>query len=270
MNKSLEIIKPLQRTRNRVKAAIFDFDGTISTLRQGWESVMEPLMIEMINGSDHADPELVNRIRAYIDESTGIQTIFQMEWLAIQVSQYKRNPEVHDPWWYKDEYNRRLLEMIKTRTDKLLSGELKPDDFLIKGSYEFISALFQKGIEIYIVSGTDDSDVRKEVEALGITKFVKQVSGAPFRKAKCSKDKVIKDLIGVRGLHGSELLIIGDGRVEVALGAQAGAVTIGAATDEIRRSGINDSKRTRLIRAGANAIVGDFLGYKEIFRWLAI
>lgn len=36
--------------RNPVRAVLFDFDGTISTLRCGWESVMKPLMLEMISG----------------------------------------------------------------------------------------------------------------------------------------------------------------------------------------------------------------------------
>ena len=33
-----------------VRAVLFDFDGTISTLRCGWEEVMQPLMVEMISG----------------------------------------------------------------------------------------------------------------------------------------------------------------------------------------------------------------------------
>ncbi|MBO5126955.1 MAG: HAD family hydrolase, partial [Clostridia bacterium] len=59
-------------------AAVFDFDGTLSKLRAGWETVMGPLMCECIPGDTEEVRALVEK---YIDESTGIQTIFQMRWL---------------------------------------------------------------------------------------------------------------------------------------------------------------------------------------------
>jgi phosphoglycolate phosphatase-like HAD superfamily hydrolase len=266
----LEIIRPVEGEKNPVKAVLFDFDGTVSTLRQGWEKIMEPLMIEMINGTASPDQELVNKIRNFIAESTGIQTIYQMYWLVEQIEQYKRNPEVHDAWWYKDEYNRRLLDVVHRRTDKLLNGEHKPEDYRIKGSFEFLAALNERGIDIYIASGTDDVDVKREVESVGIKQFVKYIAGAPHRRADCSKEAVIKNLIEDQGLQGNELIVIGDGKVEIGLGVEAGAISIGAATDEIKRFGINEFKRRKLIKAGANAIVGDFLKYKEILHWLGL
>jgi phosphoglycolate phosphatase-like HAD superfamily hydrolase len=270
MTNHLEIIKPLEGVKTPVKAALFDFDGTVSTLRQGWETVMELLMVEMINGSAPPDQELINKVRDFIDESSGIQTIYQMYWLVEQVEQYKRNPEIHDAWWYKDEYNRRLLEVVNRRTDKLLNGEFTSVDFRIMGSFEFLAALNERGIDIYIASGTDDVDVQREVELVGIKQFIKQVAGAPPRQAGCSKKAVINNLIHDQGIQGRELVVIGDGKIEIGLGVQAGAISIGAATDEINRTGINESKRNKLIKAGANAIVGDFIHYKEIIDWLGL
>ncbi len=265
-----EIIKPLERERNPIKAVLFDFDGTISTLRQGWETVMEPLMVEMINGSVLPDTELINKIRAFIDESAGVQTIYQMDWLVKQVEQYNRNPEIHDAWWYKDEYNRRLMELVNSRTEKLISGKHKPGDFRIQGSFEFLAALNERGIEIYIASGTDDVDVQREVESIEIKQFVKLIAGAPYGRTACSKEAVIKTLIEDQGIQGRELVVIGDGKVEIGLGVEVGAISIGAATDEINRHGINEFKRAKLIKAGANAIIGDFIKYKEILYWLGL
>ena len=48
MEHSIEIITSTRPTPGQIKAAILDFDGTLSTLRHGWEDVMEPLMVEMI------------------------------------------------------------------------------------------------------------------------------------------------------------------------------------------------------------------------------
>ena len=99
-------------------AAVFDFDGTLSSLRAGWEKVMEPLMVELIPGDKE---EVTALVRKYIDESTGIQTIFQMKWLAEQVT--KLGGAALDPWDYKDEYNRRLMERVEQK--KQLKRSLK-------------------------------------------------------------------------------------------------------------------------------------------------
>ncbi len=53
-------------------------------------------------------------------------------------------------------------------------------------------------------------------------------------------------------------MVIGDGPVEIIEGRKVGAFCIGVASDEVRRHGLNYSKRTRLIRAGANIIIPDF------------
>ena len=66
--------------RNPVRAVLFDFDGTISTLRCGWESVMKPLMLEMMAGGAW-DDALEREVDDYINESAGIQTIHQMKWM---------------------------------------------------------------------------------------------------------------------------------------------------------------------------------------------
>src|SRR5690554_1587382 len=102
----MEEIITLPKDRPALKAVLFDFDGTISTLRQGWEKTMAPFMLEMIAGYTLADNQLADKVGRYIDQSTGIQTIFQMKWLAETVKKYGRNPSAtDDPWWYKAEYN---------------------------------------------------------------------------------------------------------------------------------------------------------------------
>ncbi len=267
---SIEILEPLPESRMRIEAALFDFDGTISTLRQGWESVMRPLMIEMISGPYPPDDNIVKEVEEYIDESTGIQTIFQMQWLAEAVKRYGRNPEVHDPWWYKAEYNRRLMDMIKGRIKAVEEGKQKPEEYMICGVKDFLEALCARGIKIFVASGTDHPDVVREVKALGLFDYFTEIAGAPVGQASCSKEAVLRRLINERGLRGQQLLVVGDGKVEIGLGREVGAITLGAATDEVNRRGINEVKRRRLIKAGAHAIVGDFVDYKNILEWLGL
>ncbi len=265
----MDIINPLTQDWVKVKAAVFDFDGTLSTLRYGWESVMEPFMIEAIEGDTPADDELVKEVRNYIDESTGIQTIFQMQWLVEAIKRYRRNPEVKDdPWWYKNEYNKRLMISVNKRKQSILSGRKSPKDYLIRGSEAFLNRLKGNGVEIYVASGTDFPDVLNEVEVLKLKKYFKEIKGAPLGVAACSKEAVLKKLVEDNKLKGQEVVVVGDGKVEINLGNQIGAKTIGVASNEEKLYGVNPVKEKRLIKAGANIIVGDFTNIEGIIGWL--
>lgn len=274
----MEILNAKSWKHEKLRAVIFDFDGTISTLRHGWEQVMRPLMLEMINPEGN-DIELEKQVDRYIDESTGIQTIYQMEWLAGMVADYSkkfscagttRTCVIHDEWWYKGEYNRRLMKHMANRLSDLKAGKLYPADFIIGGSEAFLQRLVKNNIELYVASGTDNDDVVNEVKLLGLYDYFRCISGAPYGKAECSKEAVIKDLIENKKLKAENLLVVGDGKVEIMLGREAGALTLGTATDEVKRIGINEIKRQRLIKAGADAIIGDFSDADELACWLGI
>lgn len=246
----------------KIQAVVFDFDGTISTLRAGWEQIMRPHMLESIIGGANLTAEEVDRLTeevdAYIDQSTGIQTIYQMQWLADTVRSKGWNAQVLDPWDYKAEYNRRLLEAVKERVVRLERGELAAEDYLIKGSAALVKALHERGIAMYVASGTDHPDVVREAGVLGLVEYFTDIAGAPVGKAACSKEKVLQDLIEIKGIAGESLAVIGDGKVEIALCKQAGGLALGLASDEEKREGLNPVKEKRLRAAGADWIAGDF------------
>ena len=265
----MEILKPLQSGRPAIKAALFDFDGTLSTLRHGWEEIMEPMMVEFIAGETIIDDALVAMVKDYVDQSTGIQTYYQMEWLAEEVQKAGRNPGASlDPWWYKDEYNRRLMDRIFLLRENILSGKTPVVNYLVEGGEALLQALKDKGVAIYVASGTDHEDVNEEAHILGLDKYFTEIVGAPSRKAACSKEAVIRKLLNDNNLQGQEVVVFGDGKVEIRLGNEAQAITVGVASDEALRHGINPVKRERLIKAGANAIIGDFNDLDELLKWL--
>jgi phosphoglycolate phosphatase-like HAD superfamily hydrolase len=267
----MEILIQAPTDKPRLRAALFDFDGTISTLRQGWEAVMEPLMLEMIAGATPVDDHLVREVREYIDQSTGILTIHQMRWLAESVRRHGRNTGASDdPWWYKAEYNRRLMAGVGKRRQSILQGDRQPADLMIPGSEAFLQALQAHGVALYVASGTDHPDVSAEVALLGLQRYFQLVAGAPPHEANCSKEMVLRRLMQENRLQGPEVLVVGDGKVEIALGRDAGAITLGVASDEERRQGVNPGKRSRLILAGAEAIVGDFRELDALLGWLGL
>lgn len=181
-------IHELSKVSCPIKAAIFDFDGTISTLRCGWEQVMERIMLNRLSPSGMSEEELLKLIRAYIEESTGIQTIYQMEWLAGQVERLCGTTPL-DPWEYKDEYNEALLHMVNERIERLEKGEADPDEFLVAGSRRFLQLLAEKGIDIYIASGTDDVDLQREAALLKIAPWLLRSRVHPTAKKTAPKKR---------------------------------------------------------------------------------
>lgn len=257
--------------RTPVKAVLFDFDGTISTLRFGWENVMKPLMLEMISGGSSWNDALEKEVSDYINESTGIQTIHQMRWLAETVHARGMNPTAStDPWWYKNEYNRRLMENVNARLTALNSGTTPRNEFLIGGSDAFLQALRARSVRMFVASGTDQADVIKEASALGVASYFEQISGALPGSEACSKEKVLAQLMENLGLNGDEFAVIGDGKVEIRLGREAGARTVGLASDEAARYGVNPVKEARLVAAGADMICGDFSDMNTLLHFLGL
>lgn len=250
-----------------IKHAVFDHDGTISTLREGWERIMEPVMIQAILGThlDTVDPGLYEKIRrrvvAYIDQSTGIQTIIQMQALADMVREFGLVPkeQILDRFGYKDIFNEALLEMVNKRMDKVRAGQLHVEDFTIKGAVKVLHQLREQGIRLYLASGTDREDVIKEAELLGYAHlFDGGIHGSVGDVAKYSKKMVLEQIIRDNALRGEELIVFGDGPVEIRECRKVGGIAVGIACEEARRYGLNPEKRSRLIRAGAQMIIPDF------------
>ena len=250
-----------------IKHIVFDHDGTISTQREGWEAIMQPVMIKAVLGKQYntASKELYDTVRDrvlhFIDRSTGIQTIVQMEGLVNMVKEFNfvDKREILDKFGYKEIYNDGLMEMVNARIDKLESGQLTVPDFTMKGAVSFLNLLKKKGIKLYLASGTDEEDVINEAKSLGYdTLFDGGIYGSVGDISKYSKKMVIEKIISENNLNGNELMVIGDGPVEIKEGRKAGGISVGIASDEVRRYGLNLEKRTRLIKAGAHILISDF------------
>jgi len=260
-----------------IKHAVFDHDGTISALRQGWEGVMEPVMIKAILGDHYASADetlyhkVVNRVQQFIDRSTGIQTIVQMEGLIDLVEEFGIVPKdkILDKFGYKEIYNDALMEMVNKRINKLKTAELDVSDYIIKGSLEFLKLLRAKNVMLYLASGTDKEDVVNEANSMGYADlFNGGIYGAIGDITKYSKKLVLNKIIKDNNLHGSELITVGDGPVEMRECRKVGGIAIGVASDEIRRYGLNTEKRKRLIRSGAHLIIPDFSQATQLFNFL--
>ncbi len=272
----IEVVHPLPADL-RIECAIFDHDGTISTLRQGWEEVMAPMMVRAILGSHHetADEGLyrsvVARVDEYIDQTTGIQTLAQMRGLTELVREFRLVPEneILDMHGYKTVYNRTLQEKVTRRLERLRSGELSREDFSIKNAIRFVEALHARGIRCFLASGTDERDVIAEARAMGYAElFTGGIFGSVGDLNRDAKEVVLERILDrVDDLRG-RVITFGDGPVEMRETRLRGGLAAGVASDEIRRFGLNAAKRSRLIRAGAGLIVPDFSQMDRLLRLL--
>lgn len=274
----IEVISELPR-RIEIKHCIFDHDGTLSTLREGWEQIMELMMMRAILGEqfDSVDEStfahILEMVRQFIDQTTGIQTLVQMKGLVKLVRQCGFVPEAQilDEHGYKHIFNVDLLRMVGKRVEKLRKGELQPADFQIKNARLLLEALHGQGVTLYLASGTDEADVISEAEAMGYADlFEGRIFGAVGDIDVEAKKLVLERIIREHNLSGHEFATFGDGPVELRETERRGGLCIGVASDELRRFGLNLSKRKRLIRAGANLIVPDYSQLPALLKTLRL
>ncbi|MBN1445902.1 MAG: HAD hydrolase-like protein [Candidatus Omnitrophica bacterium] len=272
----IEIINQDVETRY-ITHVIFDHDGTISTLRQGWEKIMEDVMVRIILGDKYGSEraglyeKVLARVKEFIDKSTGIQTIVQMKHMVKIVKEFGSVPdkEILDEAGYKGIYNEALMKMVNKRINKLRAGQLSAGDFTIKGAYDFIKELYGRGIKLYLASGTDEADVKNEAGILGYDKFFEGgIYGAAGNADKCSKKIIIDRILEENNLSGRQLACFGDGPVELRETHKRGGITAGIASDELKRFGLNTEKRTRLIHAGADIVVPDYSQAGALLKFL--
>ena len=263
----IEIIHP-ELNLGHIRHALFDFDGTISLIREGWQEVMEAMMVEnLMETPEHeSQSDITTIVREFITELTGKQTIYQMIRLSEEIA--IRGGQPADPLVYKQNYHARLLDRIQHRLDGLESKQLHPDDMLVPGSLEILNRLKEKNIFCYLASGTDETYVVNEADILGVTPYFKAVYGALDDYKTFSKRMVIHRIIQDNDLKGLELVAFGDGYVEIEDTKGVGGIAVGVATNEDTKIGVNEWKRARLIRAGADIIIPDFRQYDALLRFL--
>lgn len=264
----LEVVNPAIRL-GRVCHALFDFDGTVSVIRHGWENVMIPLMVGMICDGAAPSPELEAEVAAYVDHSTGILTIKQMQWLEEAVHRYGLARSPLTARAYKRIYNERLLRPVRQRMQQLDGSGSARDGLMIAGARDFLLGLRARGIELYLASGTDHVYVTEEATALGVADlFGERIYGALDDSEANTKEQIIQRIMREHDLRGDELVVVGDGPVEIRNAKARDAVALGLAADEERRQGLDPRKRQRLLKAGVDLIVTDFLHHEGLARYL--
>jgi phosphoglycolate phosphatase-like HAD superfamily hydrolase len=249
---------------------LFDFDGTLSLIREGWPQVMTPMFVEMLPALP-GETEETRRQLCWDDimRLNGKQTIYQMIQLAERIKE--RGGQPRDPLWYKHEYLRRLGERIQTRVEGLQSGALKREAFLVHNSRALLELLTQRGLVLHLASGSDEIFVKAEAELLDLTRyFGGRIYGAVDNYASFSKRMVIERILRETGISGDQLLAFGDGFVEIQNTKEVGGLAVAVASDESNNGSgrLDEWKHRRLLDAGADVVIPDYRDAEALLEYI--
>ncbi len=189
--------------------------------------------MRILLGTPECEPEEEVRgcVNDLISRNTGKQTIYQM--IDFREEVRRRGGAALEPSVYKSMYLDLLMDRIEDRLEGLRCGRIRPAEMLVPGSYDLLDALGERGVTLYLASGTDEHSVRDEAELLGLTPyFGKHIYGAIEDYRNYSKARVIETILSDNDVPGSRLLGFGDGYVELDNTKSTGGAAIGVASDE--------------------------------------
>lgn len=118
------------------------------------------------------------------------------------------------------------------RDKNLEIAKRSPEKFQVPGSMEFMKFLKDKGVKNYFVTGAvveKGMGMYEEVETLGYKigkgQIAEDIFGSTWTE-KMPKDMVMQKLLKTLGADEKSVLVVGDGRSEVAAGAAMGSLVI--------------------------------------------
>jgi phosphoglycolate phosphatase len=263
----VEIIRP-DLPRGGYKAVLFDFDGTLSLIREGWDRIMVPMMVEYLlrTGTTDAETELSVLVEEFVMSLNGRPAIFQMARLAEEIRARGGIPD--EPTTYLGEYDDRLLRVVNERIREIRGGRVPPGRWAVPGSHAFLENLRRRGLPLYLASGTQLRFVRPEADVLELTPFFGSEIHAPDgNDATFSKRSVIERILIENNIRGEELLSFGDGVVETQEVRRVGGTAVAVASD-LEPGGINVSKRNRLVPVGADVVIPDYRAGDRLLAWM--
>jgi len=248
----------------RIRAVLFDWDGTLSLLREGWAEIMTRQMLGILEdtGSRQSSNDREAAVESIVVGLNGRPSIVQMQAFAGLV--HKSSGRTIDPAGCLADYRNRLAKLARERYREIESGAVAPDAWAVPGARALLESL--RGTHpIVVISGTPLDHVRCEADLLRLTPLVNHWRAPNGDDPAFNKAQVIDGLLAEHGIDGSQLLAFGDGVVETQEIKRVGGVAVAVASHEPPRRGVNPTKRAQLIRAGADAIIGDF---EQFANWL--
>ncbi len=227
---------------------------------------MVPLCVEQLRvlQTGESEAELTAVVEEFVWRLTGKETIYQMMALAEAVR--SRGGAPLDPLVYKKMYLDLLGLKIAGRLHDLRAGSVDPERYLVPGSRALLQTLAARNMRLYLASGTDDPNVKEEAHLLQLDHFFgDRIFGAQDDLRSFSKALLVRQILSTTGgVQPNELLVFGDGFVEIEEVKKVGGVAVGVASREPDCFSVDEWKRDRLVGAGADFVVPNYVEIEEL------
>jgi phosphoglycolate phosphatase len=214
----------------RIKAVIFDFDGTLAVLNIDF-SLMRERIFDLMRGYGIQDETIQEK---YLLEIT--DEAYQLLW--------EKNPSSAEAFYQESHHILHEVEMKAAEEGRLIPGT----EATLKG-------LRKKGIRIGIITRNCEDAVRKVFP--GINDFCDVfVSRNSVKKVKPHPDHLTYVMKWLK-VSGEEAVMVGDHTIDVQAGRRVGMKTIGVLTGR--------TKKEEFEKAGADYVLKDA---SEVFELL--
>ena len=263
---SVELLNPTM-PRGPFRVAVFDFDGTLSLIREGWSKVMANLGIQLLRQQNLTlEDNLAGHLERQMLLLSGKPSIVQMQKLSSEVA--VRGGTAPDPQLLLKEFLRRLYSITDLRSERLRSGDDAKESWAVPGCYAVLDSLREQGIRVILASGTDRSFVHSEAALLKMTEYFGAEIYAPDDNSANFNKRDVFDAIVNGDIRGEEIVSFGDGYAETVEAKRIGAAVIGLATNEVGNSSVNAMKRKMLAELGADIVIPDYRDGVALLEWL--
>jgi phosphoglycolate phosphatase len=251
-------------------AAVFDFDGTVSLIREGWSGVMADLGVELFE-EQGITIESPMSMRHFLEDQmlrlSGKPSIFQMQKLGELLN--VAGGKAPDSQTLLAEFLKRLFVIADLRKSDLAAGNVTRDVWAVPGTHRLLDELRRRGVALYLASGTDLDFVRSEAALLGLTDYFGKHIYAPAKNTPhFTKRDVMTMILTEHDMSGKQLVGFGDGYAETVEIKRVGGVAVGLASQEAGIPGVHPLKRTMLIELGADIIIPDYAEPERLVSWL--
>jgi HAD superfamily hydrolase (TIGR01549 family) len=104
----------------------------------------------------------------------------------------------------KEDVSDEEIQELAMRFSLIMLENLKKPEFLISQTVNFIKHTYEN-YKMFIVSGSDQKELRQICKAVEIEKFFKGIYGSPT-----AKDELVKHLIDTENIESATSILIGD------------------------------------------------------------
>lgn len=258
-------IEIINHKKTKILAAMIDWDGAISLIREGWQRIMQEYIANFISSGLPQKNDYL-WAQSFIKKTLGENTVEQMLGMIEKAEQNGRNDipvSYSEKMALAEEHRKKYREILEkeVRGKRIKTAKKNPDKFIVRGMKYLLEELKKRNIKIFVASGSEQEGkggIEEEAETLGLKHYFEAVFGYNGSISPYNKENVVKWILNKYNLDPLQLLVVGDGPKEMKVGKKFGAVTIGLISNNVTRKILLDS--------GADFIVYNAIDLSECLK----